>query len=81
MNFKYNRLKRKEERRNFRNSLKIYCKINEVNQKDIANSFEVTEQEFHNMLTGYQSSIPSKGILSFTEFENRVYSYLKITKF
>ena len=66
----------RENRRAFKNRLKIYCKLNHISQRSISDHLGITEQEFHNMLTGYQSSIPTKGIDSFEEFKVNVEEFV-----
>ena len=69
MPYKENRIEKMEERKPLKNKLKVYLKINGGCQKEIAKEMGITEQEFHNMLTGFQSSIPSKGIYNLEQFE------------
>lgn len=77
---KQHQLKLRSERKEFKDNLKIYCRINRVTQREICAGIGICEQEFHNLLTGYQSSVPNKGIDSFSEFQQKIFSYLCITQ-
>ena len=69
---------RRLNRKPFRDTIKYHLKINKIKQKDIADALDLTNQEFHNLLTGYQSSAPGKGIDTFEDFKEKVLEYLKI---
>lgn len=73
-------LELRKERQSFKDKLKVHCKINMISQRSICDDLDITDQEFHNMLTGYQSSIPRKNILSFEQFQQEIYRILCITK-
>lgn len=75
---KSNQKMRRDKRRPLRNRIKYHLKTNGIKQKDVAEVLGLTDQEFHNFLTGHQSSAPSKGILSFEQFKNLVISHLGI---
>lgn len=70
-----------KERADFKQKLKIHCKINRIQHQSIYNQLELSAAEFTNMLTGFQASVPSKNILSFDEFKERVFGVLGITEF
>ena len=56
----------------FERKLKIHCKINRIRFKDIAEHLNITYQELHNILNGFQSSIPSKGYSSYDEIKEKI---------
>jgi hypothetical protein len=62
----------RKEREGFKNDLKVHCKVNMITQRTIATSLGITDQEFFNMLTGFQNSIPAKGIDSFDQFKSLI---------
>lgn len=70
--------RRRENRKPLRDAIKYHLKINNLKQKDIAEKIGLNDQEFHNFLTGYQSSAPAKGIDTFEDFENLVRKHLKL---
>ena len=78
MTWKDNRLTVQKEREPFRNELKLYCKVHKISQRHIAKLMNIEESEFHNMLHGWQSSIPSKGITSWAQFTELVLSKLGV---
>jgi len=67
------------ERKEFKNKLKIHCKVNRVSQRSLCDAIGITEQEFHNLLTGFQNSVPSKKIQSFEHFMQLILDQLCIT--
>ena len=73
-------LNSRAERKQFKDNLKIYLRINRITQRSICDRIGVTEQEFHNMLTGYQSSIPTKNYYSFDQFKDVILKELCITQ-
>ena len=70
--------KRRNNRKSLRNGIKYHLKVNNIKQKDIADKMGLTDQEFHNFLTGYQSSAPGKGIDTFEDFKKKVLELIKI---
>lgn len=76
---KEKRIQMQKEREPFKFDLKIYLKINKISQRALCNGMEVSEQEFYNMLNGFQDSIPSKNIDSFEDFQTKIYKELCIT--
>lgn len=73
-------LKLREEREQFKLSLKIHLKKNMISQRFICSDLNITDQEFHNMLTGYQSSIKRVNILSFQQFKKEIFRILCVTE-
>lgn len=69
--------KRRSNRKSFRNGIKYHLKVNNIKQKDLAREMGLTDQEFHNFLTGYQSSAPAKGIDTFEDFKKKVLEHIK----
>jgi transcriptional regulator with XRE-family HTH domain len=65
-------LDRRQERKCFRDSLKIFLKLNGLRQSDISDSLGLTKPEFSNFLSGRQSSSPSNGIDNYNDFKESV---------
>jgi len=76
MSFEDNKIKRYQERKPFRDAVRIFCKINLIKQKTLASSLGITNLEFGYLLTGKLSSIPSKGIENYSDFEYKVMNLL-----
>jgi predicted XRE-type DNA-binding protein len=76
MSFEENKQSRYLARKPFRDAVKIFCKLNDIRQKNLATSLGVTKQEFSFMLSGKLSSIPSKGIENYSDFEVKVMKLL-----
>ena len=76
MSFEDNKLNRYEKRKPFRDAIKIFCKLNDVKQKNLAEVLGITKQEFSFLLSGKLSSIPTKGIDSYSDFEVKLMSLL-----
>ncbi len=72
MSFEYNKIQRFIKRKPFRDAVKIFCKLNDVKQKNLAESLGVTKQEFSFLLSGKLSSVPTKGIDNYSDFEVKV---------
>jgi len=70
--------KKRLERKQFRDFIKIHLKINRIRHKDIASSIGLSSQEFHNMLNGFQSSVPKRGISSYEDFKNKLLHELNL---
>jgi hypothetical protein len=68
--------KKREERKPFRDAVKIYLQCKDIPQNYLCNKLDLTKQEFNNLMTGYQNSVPSKGIESFSDFEYKVMDLL-----
>jgi predicted XRE-type DNA-binding protein len=76
MSFEDNKIKRHQERKPFRDAVRIFCKINSIKQQNLAESLGITNYEFSHLLTGKLSSIPSKGIENYSDFEVKVIELL-----
>lgn len=72
MSFEENKLERYLSRKPFRDAVKIFCKLNDVKQKNLAVSLGITKQEFSFLLSGKLSSVPTKGIENYSDFEVKV---------
>lgn len=70
----------KKQRESFKRELKIYCRINKIAQRSIAEAIDISDQEFHNMLAGFQASVRHKQ-MDFDSFKAQVFSALGIQKF
>ena len=62
----------------FEKRLKIHCKIKRIKFKDIALHIGITSQELHNILNGFQASVPSKGIDNVEQIKQRIRKYLSL---
>ena len=78
MTRKDTQLSLRSERKEFKDRLKIHCRINRIPQRNISEHLGVTDQEFHNMLTGFQSSVPGKGVEGYEEFCKGVSEFLGV---
>ena len=76
MSYNKNQLFRRISRKEFRDRVKIYCKVNNIYQKDISESLGLTESEFTRLMTGVQCSAPSRDINNFSDFKIQVSYYL-----
>lgn len=74
-NIRLKREKLKAERKEFKEGLKIYCRINRITFRSIADALDITEQEFHNMLFGFQEKV---GDVTFDEFKNHIFMSLGV---
>lgn len=72
MSFEENKLNRYKKRKPFRDAVKIFCKLNNVRQKNLAEVLGITKQEFSFLLSGKLSSIPTKGIQNYSDFEVKI---------
>jgi hypothetical protein len=68
----------REERKDFKLKLKIYLRKKMISQRYLCDSLNISDQEFHNILTGYQSSVKHAGILSYESFVEKVFDVLRI---
>lgn len=62
----------------FEKKLKIHCKMKRIKLKDIADHLEITSQELHNILNGFQASIPSKGIEDVEQLKTAIRKHLSL---
>jgi len=76
MSFEDNILQKYLDRKPFRDAIKIFCKLNNIKQISLANSLGITKQEFSFLLSGRLSSIPSKGIENYSDFEIKLMQLL-----
>lgn len=76
MTYKDNQTKECLKRKPFRDAVKVFMKCNCITQNEISDRLGVTKQEFSNLMTGYQNSVPSKGIDCYSDFEYKVMKLL-----
>lgn len=66
------------ELKEFREKLTIYCRINRITYRSIASKIGITEQEFYNMLHGFQRSVKKKGVDDIVDFKQKILEALCI---
>jgi len=66
-----------EERSIFKHKLKQYCKLNFISQRSIARKIGISDQEFHNMLVGFQNEV-SHASLNWERFTFEVLKVLNV---
>lgn len=64
--------KLKAERRACKNRVKQFCYFSSINQRDIAQQLEISEQELYNMLSGFQETVRG---LDFETMWSKIISY------
>lgn len=64
--------------KNFTVKLKIHCKIHRIKYADIAKKLGITSQELHNLLNGFQLSVPSKNIKDCKQAEELIRKHLSL---
>jgi hypothetical protein len=67
----------KDVKDKYKKDLKYVLKVNKITHKEIAESINLTSQEFYNMLVGFQKSVPAKKIYSYEHFITIVTDYLR----
>lgn len=63
------------ERKSFKDDLTIHRKMTGISQRAICAGIGVFENEFHNMLTGFQSSVPKKNIVDWDDFTQKTEAF------
>jgi len=64
-----------EERKGFKDALTVHRKMTGISQRCICAGLGILENEFHNMLTGFQSSIRNKGIADWDDFMSKTKAF------